>query len=79
MDPDIGHAPFKHVRMHLLLDDGNPNRFRAACGPVRYLAVSVGCFCLNADITPHFRVAIEWARTQTPVARTTCFWIYQLR
>lgn len=79
MDPDIAHPPFSHVRMHLIKNDGDPKRFVAACGKPRYLAVSVGCFCLDADITPNYRPAIEWVRTQTPVARTTCFWIYELR
>jgi hypothetical protein len=77
MDPDIAHPPFAHVRMHLL-EDGNPARFASACGTSRYLAVSVGCFCLDEGITPHFRPAIEWVRTQNLVARTTCFQIYRL-
>lgn len=79
MDPDIAHAPFAHVPLDRLPHGGNPALIRAMCGKKnQFLAVSVGCFCLNEDITPNFRCSIEWVRTQTPVAHTSCFNIYRL-
>jgi hypothetical protein len=79
MDPDIEHPPFSHVRLDRLPHEGDPKRLHAACGNARYLAVSIGCFCLDVEITPNFRTTIEWVRSQTPVARTTCFFIYRLQ
>ena len=78
MDPDIAHSPFAHVPLDRLPHGGDPQRIVAMCGKNRYLAVSVGCFCLNVQITPNFRSTIQWVRTQTPVARTSCFFIYRL-
>jgi hypothetical protein len=78
LDPDIKNLPFAHVPLDRLPTEGDPQRIRALCGKAKYLAVSVGCFCLNPDITPYFHAAIDWMKTQTPVGRTTCFWIYRI-
>ncbi len=78
MDPGIEQAQFVNLRLHLVPHGGDANQVRAACLGNRYLAVSVGCFGLNPDITPGFRVPIEWVRGQTPVARTPCFLIYRM-
>lgn len=78
LDPAVNHAPFDHVSLDQQPHGGDSLRIRSACGNHRYLAVSVGCFDLDEDITPNFRASIEWVRARTPVARTTCFYIYGL-
>jgi hypothetical protein len=47
--------------------------------PTKYLAVSTALLSNNPALTPIHKVRLEWVRTQTPVARTTHFLIYQLR
>jgi hypothetical protein len=43
------------------------------------LAVSVAFVSGDPGITPSWRIAGEWLKTQTPVGRTTTFFIYEFR
>ena len=45
----------------------------------KYLAVSVAILSNNPAPTPAHKVALEWVKAKKPVARTTHFFIYQLR
>jgi hypothetical protein len=78
-DPAVEGPPFFRAYLSHLPHDGDPARVRWVCGDHRYLAVSLGCLCGNADITPQHRAAVDWVRTQTPVDRTRYFLIYRLK
>jgi hypothetical protein len=76
-DPDASRPPLARVNLSWLpLHSGTDVRTAA---PTKYLAVSVAILSNNPAMTPAHRIAYEWARDQTPVARTTYFFIYQLR
>lgn len=79
MDPAVNHAPFQRAHLSLLHHGGTTEGIQGLCPNVSYLAVSVGCLHGNADFTPQHRRAVEWARSQSPVARTRHFVIYRLR
>ena len=75
-DPMILYPPFRWLPLgHLPLSAGDDLRKRAGDG---YLAVSIGILYGDTDITPSTRIAVDWLRTQTPVARTHTFAIYDL-
>lgn len=76
-DPDVWRGPLYPVRLSWLpLQTGDDAK--AQC-PTKYLAVSVAILSNNPAPTPSHKVAHEWVRGLTPVARTTHFYIYQLR
>jgi hypothetical protein len=76
-DPAALKPPFHWVSLaHQPIASGDDVKAVAGRG---YLAVSVGMLHGNADATPACRVAVDWLRTQQPVARTTTFLIYDVR
>jgi hypothetical protein len=77
-DPDIDRPPFVRAYLSHLTHNGDPQLIRKWSGGESLLAVSVGCLRGNADITPQHRFAVDWVRTQTPIARTRYFLIYRL-
>lgn len=76
-DPDIFYRPLVWRNLSWL-PVTNGDDVKAQC-PTKYLAVSVGLLSNNPAPTPAHKAALEWVKTQTPVARTTHFNIYQLR
>jgi hypothetical protein len=76
-DPDIVRPPFVWTRLSWLpIQTGDD--VKTHC-PTKYLAVSVAILHNNPAMTPQHKVAHDWVRTQTPVARTRHFFIYQPR
>ncbi len=76
-DPDFLHPPFVWTNLSwipLQRADDIP----AHC-PTKYLAVSAAILSNNPAPTPPHKARLEWVRAQTPVARTTHFFIYRLR
>lgn len=76
-DPDVTHPPLVWLQLsHLpvLSADDVPHH----C-PTKYLAVSAAILSNNPAPTPQHKVRLEWVRARTPVARTTHFFIYQVR
>lgn len=78
-DPAVYQAPLQRAFLSHLPHDGTTKDIRRLCGPARFLAVSVGCLHGNDNVTAPHRLAVDWVRTQTPVARTTFFVIYRLK
>jgi hypothetical protein len=78
-DTDVYQPPLRRAFLSHLPHDGTIAGVRRLCGDARFLAVSVGCLHGNDDITGPHRLAADWVRTQTPVARTTFFVIYPLK
>lgn len=76
-DPDAAGAPLAPRNLSWLPISSGED-VKAQC-PTRYLAVSAGLLSNNPAPTPAHKAALEWVRTQEPVARTTHFNIYQLR
>ncbi|QJW97594.1 ArnT family glycosyltransferase [Frigoriglobus tundricola] len=76
-DPAVSRPPLEAVHLSVLplrsADDA------VTYCPTKYLAVSVSHFSNNPAPFPQHKARLEWARGQTPVARTTYFLIYQLR
>jgi hypothetical protein len=76
-DPSWAHPPFRPVPLHQLPVAGGEDVKRHA-GP-GLLAVSVAFVSGDPGRTPSWSAAAAWIRTQTPVARTTTFFIYEFR
>ena len=76
-DPAQLYPPFRVTHFSFIpLTTGEDVRTVVGDG---YLAVSVGALYGHAGVTPSNKIAVEWLRTQTPVARTHTFFIYDLR
>lgn len=76
-DPDIYRAPLVLRNLSRLpVETGDD--VMAQC-PTKYLAVSAALLSSNPAPTPAHKVALEWVKQKAPVARTTHFFIYQLR
>jgi hypothetical protein len=76
-DTDIQRPPF--VAANLSWEPVQaPDDVKVFCR-TEYLAVSVGVLSNNPAPTPMHGVRLEWVRRQTPVARTTYFYIYRVR
>ncbi len=76
-DPSSARPPLERVMLNYLPIRSEAD-LRAAVGR-RYLAASATMLASNPDATPANRVATDFLRTQTPVARTGQFVIYDLR
>jgi hypothetical protein len=76
-DPDIGRPPLAPLNLSWL-PVASGDDVKAQC-PTRLLAVSAGLLSNNPAPTPAHKAALEWAKGQTPVARTTHFNIYRVR
>jgi len=79
MDPAANEPPFFRAHLSYLYHDGDLARIRWVCGNARCVAVSLGCLHGNDNATAQHRLALEWVRGCTPIARTTHFVIYRLR
>jgi hypothetical protein len=77
-DPAVNRPPFTRAFLSHLPHDGTDAGIRKWCGGAKYLAVSVGCLHGHADVTASHRLALDWARRQQPVARTTYFVVFRL-
>jgi hypothetical protein len=78
MDPAVNHPPFRRAMLSHVPHGGDPADVRRLCHGEKLLAVSVGCLHGNDFATrPHY-FALQWVRTQKPVARTTHFVIYRV-
>lgn len=76
-DPDVARPQFVWVQLsHLPVRDADDVPHHC---PTKYLAVSAAILSNNPAPTPPHKARLEWVRAQTPVARTTHFFIYQLR
>ncbi len=76
-DPDVMHPPLVWTQLSKLpleSDADVPHH----C-PTKYLAVSAAILSNNPAPTPPHKARLEWVRARTPVARTTHFFIYQVR
>lgn len=76
-DPDVYRPPLA-MRNLSRLPIRSGDDILAQC-PTKYLAVSVAILSNNPAPTPEHKIALEWVKTKTPVARTKYFAIYQLR
>ncbi len=76
-DPDIVRPPLVWRNVSWLPIQNGAD-LKAQC-PTKYLAVSVALLSSNPAPTPAHGAALTWLKAQTPVARTTHFFIYQLR
>jgi hypothetical protein len=76
-DPAVLKPPFRHLPLHTLpVTVGDQVRLLAGDG---YLAVGVSLMHGYSNITPSATVVVDYLRTKQPVARTTHFFIYDLR
>ena len=76
-DPSFAAPPFRPIPLHVLpVTGGDDVRTHAGRG---LLAVSVAFVSGDPGMTPSWRAASEWLRTQKPVGRTTTFFVYELR
>jgi hypothetical protein len=75
-DPNHQRPPF--VSPNLTWTPLASGDVRTLC-PTKYLAVSSSIMIGHPLTPPQHNLRLEWVRTQTPVARTTHFVIYQLR
>lgn len=78
-DPAVYRPPLQRAFLSHLPHNGTPNEIQQLCGKAQYLAVSIGCLHGNDRVTESHRLALDWVRTQIPIARTRFFWIYQLK
>lgn len=78
-DPGVYQPPLRRAFLSHLPHDGTTADIRRLSNNARFLAVSVGCLHGNDDVTAPHRLALNWARTQTPVAHTQFFVIYRLK
>ena len=76
-DPSFAAPPFRPVPLHVLPVTGGDDVKRHAGRGL--LAVSVAFVSGDPGMTPSWRAAGEWLRTQKPVGRTTTFFVYELR
>jgi hypothetical protein len=76
-DPDLFRPPLVGVNLSWIPVQSGDD-VRAHC-QTKYLAVAVAVLSNNPAPTPPHKVRLEWIRGQTPVARTTHFFIYRLR
>jgi len=77
-DPAVNQPPFFRAFLSHLPHDGSPEGIARLCGGNRLLAVSVGCLYGHDTVTESHRRALEWVRSQRPLARTTFFQVYRL-
>ncbi|MBA4066860.1 MAG: hypothetical protein C0501_24765 [Isosphaera sp.] len=77
-DPAVDIPPLRRAFLSHPVHDGTTDAIRKVCGGAPLLAVSVGCVHANDNMTPHHRLAADWVRTQTPVARTRFFHVYRV-
>jgi hypothetical protein len=76
-DPDIVRPPLVWRNLSWIPLQGEAD-IEAHC-PTKLLAVSAAILSNNPAPTPPHKARLEWVRAQTPVARTTHFFIYRLR
>ncbi|AWM40571.1 hypothetical protein GobsT_09090 [Gemmata obscuriglobus] len=76
-DPDTIYPPVVWLHLSHIPLTGNDDT-PTHC-PTKYLAVSVAILSNNPAPTPAHKARLEWIKTQTPVARTTHFFIYRVR
>jgi hypothetical protein len=77
-DPAVNAPPFYRSHLSLLAHNGDPFLIRWVCGCEKLVAVSIGCLYGHDEMTLSHRQALDWARSQTPVGRTTFFVIYRV-
>ena len=76
-DPDVIYPPIVWLHLsHVPLTASDD--IKQLC-PAKYLAVSVAILSNNPAPTPPHKARLEWVKSQTPVARTTHFFIYRVR
>jgi hypothetical protein len=76
-DPDVFQPPLVFMNLSWVPVQA-PDDVKTLC-TTKYLAVSIAILYNNPAPTPPHATRLEWIRTQTPVAQTTHFAIYQLR
>ncbi|MBP3959243.1 hypothetical protein J8F10_28700 [Gemmata sp. G18] len=76
-DPDIMYPPLAWLNLSWL--PVVPGDDMGHYCQTKYVAVSVAILSNNPAPTPQHKVRLEWVRARQPVARTTHFFIYQVR
>lgn len=76
-DPDVIYPPLVWLQLsHEPLRPGGDVPYYC---PARYLAVSAAILSNNPAPTPEHKARLEWVKARVPVARTTHFFVYQVR
>lgn len=75
-DPDVARAPLMQLGVSWIPVQYEGD-LKNIC-PTKYLAVSISILSNNPAPTPPHQARLAWLEQQTPVARTTYFFIYQL-
>ncbi len=75
-DPAAFRAPFIPMQLHTM-PFSSPEDIKRIVGPAR-LAVGASILYGNPALSPSSKIAVDYLKTQTPIARTATFFIFDL-